>query len=169
MSLRLEDVNTKESSLRLSIQTIDYRLGRLEEIAASTHETLTLLRSMMSRQSTPPPSTGAPSVTPSRRSSNAVSVAYSFSRDDASEVDGDSQYRDPSPGPSLLSLRMDSLSAPAPNEEVISESKNVCVSECVCLCVSVCVCACVYACMRMYVSVCFCVIYGVWVCMIYSF
>ena len=140
MSLRLEDVNTKESSLRLSIQTIDYRLGRLEEIAANTHETLTLLRSMMSRQFTPPPSTGAPSVTPSRRSSNAVSVAYSFSRDDASEVDGDGQYRDPSPGPSLLSLRMDSLSASAPNEEVIAESKSVCVFVCIFVCVWECVC-----------------------------
>nr|KAG5706526.1 hypothetical protein BaRGS_028697 [Batillaria attramentaria] len=40
MSLRLEDLNAKESSLRLSMQTVDYRLARLEEIAASTGEIL---------------------------------------------------------------------------------------------------------------------------------
>ncbi|XP_070203392.1 transient receptor potential cation channel subfamily M member 3-like [Littorina saxatilis] len=94
MSLRLEDVNTKESSLRLSIQTIDYRLGRLEEIAANTNETLTLLRSFVGRQFTPPSSSGIPGVTISRHSSNATSG------DETSNADFDSHSRDPSPGPS---------------------------------------------------------------------
>ena len=127
MSLRLEDVNTKESSLRLSVQTIDYRLGRLEEIAANTSETLAFIRTMMSWQSTPPPSSGMPGVPLSRNSSIAVPVTQSLSRDNMSDVDGDGQYRDPSPGPSLLSFRADSLSTAGPSDEVFIE----CVSECV--------------------------------------
>ncbi|PVD19530.1 hypothetical protein C0Q70_20019 [Pomacea canaliculata] len=55
MTLRLEDLNTKESSLRLSLQTVDYRLMRLEEIASGTNEALTLLRTLLARQTTPPP------------------------------------------------------------------------------------------------------------------
>ena len=130
MSLRLEDVNTKESSLRLSIQTIDYRLGRLEEIAANTNEALTLLHSLILRQSTPPPSSGMPVVTISRHSSNTASpLAHSLSRDDLSDIDGDNQYQDPSLGPSLLSLRTDSLGTAGPTEEVFMKHVSVYVAE----------------------------------------
>ena len=32
MSLRLDDINQKENSVRLSMQTVDYRLAKLEDL-----------------------------------------------------------------------------------------------------------------------------------------
>ncbi|XP_076465905.1 transient receptor potential cation channel subfamily M member 1-like [Babylonia areolata] len=113
MSLRLEDVNTKESSLRLSVQTIDYRLGRLEEIAANTSETLSLLHSLMARHTPPPPfSAGVPGVTITHHSPVVL-------QDDVSDTDTDALYRDrgPSPGPSVSSLPSDTLVPGSSSEE----------------------------------------------------
>ena len=101
MTLRLEDVNTKESSLRISIQTIDYRLGRLEEIASNTSETLCLMRSLLARQTAMTPTFGIPGVTVSRPPSSLP--------DDASEREGEGVYREPSPGPSVASWQPDNL------------------------------------------------------------
>ncbi|KAK7496878.1 hypothetical protein BaRGS_00011858 [Batillaria attramentaria] len=111
MSLRLEDLNAKESSLRLSMQTVDYRLARLEEIAASTGEILGHVRTLIARQTTPPPS--VPGVNISYADSAATSM-HSLIKDDGSphDVDGDS-YRGPSPGPqSVSSWRADSDRGP---------------------------------------------------------
>ncbi|KAL8608834.1 hypothetical protein ACOMHN_034779 [Nucella lapillus] len=114
MSLRLEDVNTKESSMRLSVQNIDYRLGRLEEIAASTSETLDILRTLMLRQMPPPPSpspsggggrmvgAGVPGVTITQHSGSVL-------LDDMSDIDADATARGPSPGPSVSSWNTDTL------------------------------------------------------------
>ena len=55
MALRLEDINVKESSLRLSMQTIDFRLGRLEEMALNTNDCLNHLRSFITQSSATSP------------------------------------------------------------------------------------------------------------------
>lgn len=111
MLLRLEDINTKESSMRLSMQTIDYRLGRLEEIAANTNETFQLLRGFISRQSTPPPMSGGQGLSSTRHLSNATSTLIpGFSLDNVSD-DGQNQGRAPSPVHSTSSWRADSLAA----------------------------------------------------------
>ncbi|XP_041371939.1 transient receptor potential cation channel subfamily M member 3-like isoform X2 [Gigantopelta aegis] len=40
MSMRVDDINQKENTIKLSLQTVDYRLGRLEEIAMLTQESV---------------------------------------------------------------------------------------------------------------------------------
>lgn len=46
----MEDINSKEMSLRLSVQTLDYRLLRLEEITSATNETLYQIRNLLALQ-----------------------------------------------------------------------------------------------------------------------
>ena len=36
MLMRLDDINQKENNTRLSLQTVDYRLAKLEEIAVQS-------------------------------------------------------------------------------------------------------------------------------------
>lgn len=43
MSLRMDDIVQKENSMKLTMQTIDFRLAKLEEISLQTAETLCLL------------------------------------------------------------------------------------------------------------------------------
>jgi hypothetical protein len=117
MSLRLEDINTKESSMRLSMQAIDYRLVRLEEIASTTNETLTLLRTMLARQ-TPPPTCAV-----HQTSGVNVSGIPSFSVDDMSD-DG-REPREPSPAPSAKYWRADSLAASIVADEVLCYSLSL--------------------------------------------
>ena len=40
MSMRVDDINQKENTIKMSLQTVDFRLGRLEEIALQTQESL---------------------------------------------------------------------------------------------------------------------------------
>ena len=40
MNMRLDDINQKENSMRLSLQTVDYRLAKLEEVTLQTAESL---------------------------------------------------------------------------------------------------------------------------------
>ncbi|XP_025077050.1 transient receptor potential cation channel subfamily M member 3-like isoform X4 [Pomacea canaliculata] len=106
MTLRLEDLNTKESSLRLSLQTVDYRLMRLEEIASGTNEALTLLRTLLARQTTPPPPPplhNIPGVTISHTPTSGIpheEVVIDSERD---------LKRSGSPGPCLASWRNESV------------------------------------------------------------
>ena len=47
MSLRMDDVNQKENATKLSLQTIDYRLAKLEEMALTTAESLFTLQQLL--------------------------------------------------------------------------------------------------------------------------
>ncbi|XP_046332894.2 transient receptor potential cation channel subfamily M member 3-like isoform X4 [Haliotis rufescens] len=47
MSMRVDDMNQKENTIKLSLQTVDYRLGRLEEIAHQTAEALNYIQSCL--------------------------------------------------------------------------------------------------------------------------
>ncbi|XP_062571913.1 transient receptor potential cation channel subfamily M member 3-like [Saccostrea cucullata] len=49
MAMRMDDVNQKENSIKLSLQTVDYRMSKLEEVALQTNETLALLKNYLSR------------------------------------------------------------------------------------------------------------------------
>ena len=40
MSLRMDDINQKENAMKLSMQTVDFRLAKLEEMALQTSECL---------------------------------------------------------------------------------------------------------------------------------
>ena len=40
MALRMDDINQKVNAIKLSLQTVDYRLGKQDEIALQTAETL---------------------------------------------------------------------------------------------------------------------------------
>ncbi len=44
ISLRMDDINQKENAMKLSMQTIDYRLAKLEDIAIKTAESLFTLQ-----------------------------------------------------------------------------------------------------------------------------
>ena len=47
MSLRMDDMNQKENAMKLSLQTVDYRLAKLEEVALQTAESLFLLQQLV--------------------------------------------------------------------------------------------------------------------------
>ncbi|XP_048733275.2 transient receptor potential cation channel subfamily M member 1-like isoform X2 [Ostrea edulis] len=49
MTMRMDDINQKENSIKLSLQTVDYRMSKLEEVAMQTNNTLGLLRTYLSR------------------------------------------------------------------------------------------------------------------------
>ena len=49
MSLRMDDMNQKGNSMKLSLQTVDYRLAKLEEVALQTAESLFLLQEMVTQ------------------------------------------------------------------------------------------------------------------------
>ena len=40
MSLRMDDINQKENAMKLSMQTVDFRLAKLEEVVLQTAESL---------------------------------------------------------------------------------------------------------------------------------
>ena len=40
ISLRMDDINQKENAMKLSMQTVDFRLAKLEEAALQTAESL---------------------------------------------------------------------------------------------------------------------------------
>lgn len=117
MTLRLEDLNTKESSLRLSLQTVDYRLMRLEEIASGTNEALTLLRTLLARQTTPPPPPPPPNIP-------GVTISHTpTSGIPHEEVVIDSERdlkRTGSPGPCLASWRNESVGGMGSTGEDVS-------------------------------------------------
>lgn len=47
MSLRLDDINQKENSIRLSLQTVDYRMMKLEEMSLQMMESMTVTQQMV--------------------------------------------------------------------------------------------------------------------------
>ena len=47
--MRMDDVNQKENSIKLSLQTMDYRMSKLEELSIQNGETLNMLRVFLSR------------------------------------------------------------------------------------------------------------------------
>lgn len=49
MALRMDDVNQKENSIKLSLQTVDYRLSKLEDISVQSADTLNAMRNLMAR------------------------------------------------------------------------------------------------------------------------
>nr|XP_022329694.1 transient receptor potential cation channel subfamily M member 1-like isoform X4 [Crassostrea virginica] len=49
MTMRMDDINQKENSIKLSLQTMDYRMSKLEDVAMQTNDTLTMLRTYISR------------------------------------------------------------------------------------------------------------------------
>ncbi|XP_033750310.1 LOW QUALITY PROTEIN: transient receptor potential cation channel subfamily M member 3-like [Pecten maximus] len=49
MTLRMDDVNQKENSIKLSLQTVEYRLSKLEEISLQSADTLNSMRNLMAR------------------------------------------------------------------------------------------------------------------------
>ena len=51
MSLRLDDINQKENSIKLSLQTVDYRLAKLEDLALQTADALYSIQHMLTTKS----------------------------------------------------------------------------------------------------------------------
>lgn len=49
MTMRMDDINQKENSIKLSLQTMDYRMSKLEDVALQTNDTLSVLRTYMAR------------------------------------------------------------------------------------------------------------------------
>lgn len=49
MTMRMDDINQKENSIKLSLQTMDYRMSKLEEVALQTNDTLSVLRTYIAR------------------------------------------------------------------------------------------------------------------------
>ncbi|KAL3865684.1 hypothetical protein ACJMK2_043048, partial [Sinanodonta woodiana] len=49
MVMKVDDVNQKENSIKLSLQTVDYRLSKLEEIAIQNAEMLNMMQAFMSK------------------------------------------------------------------------------------------------------------------------
>ena len=47
MSLRMDDMNLKENSIKMSLQTVDYRLAKLEELALQTAESLNSIQEFL--------------------------------------------------------------------------------------------------------------------------
>lgn len=39
MTMRMDDINQKENSIKLSLQTMDYRMSKLEDVALQTNDT----------------------------------------------------------------------------------------------------------------------------------
>ena len=60
--MRLDDINQKENSIKLTLQTVDYRLLKLEELQLETVETLGAIQHYLALQT--PPMVSGP-VTPS--------------------------------------------------------------------------------------------------------
>ncbi|KAL5005502.1 hypothetical protein ScPMuIL_018958 [Solemya velum] len=50
MTMRMDDVNTKENSIKLSLQTVDYRLSKLEDLASQTTDMLSILQNFVLNQ-----------------------------------------------------------------------------------------------------------------------
>lgn len=48
--MKMEDMNQKENSIKLSLQTVDYRMSKLEEVVVQTADTLTLVQHWMTSQ-----------------------------------------------------------------------------------------------------------------------
>ncbi|XP_050403200.2 transient receptor potential cation channel subfamily M member 3 isoform X3 [Patella vulgata] len=91
MALKVDDMNQKENTIKLSLQTVDYRLTKLEEIALQTSETLNLLQRMMTRRNSTH-SLGVPGGSFSHCSMEDIPISLSLSMDsnknagDASET-----------------------------------------------------------------------------------
>lgn len=56
MTMRMDDMNQKENCIKLSLQGMDYRLSKLEEVAIQTSSTLSLVYEFMNRHMAPPTS-----------------------------------------------------------------------------------------------------------------
>ncbi|XP_064607878.1 transient receptor potential cation channel subfamily M member 3-like isoform X2 [Liolophura sinensis] len=56
MTMRMDDMNQKENCIKLSLQGMDYRLSKLEEVAIQTSSTLSLVYEFMNRHMTQPTS-----------------------------------------------------------------------------------------------------------------
>ena len=50
MALRMDDINQKVNAVKLSLQTVDYRLGKQDEIALQTAETLAHIQQLTTLQ-----------------------------------------------------------------------------------------------------------------------
>ncbi len=50
MSLRMDDINQKENAMKLSMQTVDFRLAKLEEIVLQTAESLFTVQQVRRRR-----------------------------------------------------------------------------------------------------------------------
>lgn len=50
MTMRMDDVNTKENSIKLSLQTVDYRLSKLEDLAVQQTDMLSILQNFVIHQ-----------------------------------------------------------------------------------------------------------------------
>lgn len=49
MTMRMDDVNQKENSIKLSLQTVDYRLTKLEELSLQSTDLLNVMKVYLSR------------------------------------------------------------------------------------------------------------------------